>query len=184
MTIVGPSEAILIAPLEGATYGIDIIGPEAITLAAPQERIIVGPGARPIHVGPVEPIVIERSRTVVTAAPGRIVTIEPPQRGAWDEKGWVLTKKGERRIYDGQYEVVQRRVGLRRQFPGRVAVSANETIAYIAGPPAEIKHHPKGPCFMRFNDTWFRVNWHRAAKNVDDAILYVEKVLDEAINRN
>jgi hypothetical protein len=31
---------------------------------------------------------------------------------------------------------------------------------------------------------WFQLNWHRGANNVDDAILYLEKVLDEAVNGN
>jgi hypothetical protein len=29
---------------------------------------------------------------------------------------------------------------------------------------------------------WFHVNWRQPARNADEAILYLEKVLDEAIN--
>jgi hypothetical protein len=54
--------------------------------------------------------------------------------------------------------------------------------AYIADPPPEIRRHPHGACFQLYRDPWFQLHWSRPARNPDDAILYMERVLDESIN--
>ncbi len=68
------------------------------------------------------------------------------------------------------------------RFEGRILEAAHRVTPYIANPPVEIKRHPKGPCFRVSQAPWFQIHWRRAAANVDDALLYVERILDEAIN--
>jgi hypothetical protein len=134
---------------------------------SPTERTVIGPApARP------ERIVI---------APGTgTTTITPPARAAWDEQGWVMREQDGKVIYEGNYRV-RSGAGQLFTFPGRIVVRRNNVAAYVADPPPGIKRHPKGPCFQLTKSPWFRVHWHRAATNVDDALLYVQRILAEVI---
>lgn len=107
------------------------------------------------------------------------IFVEPPARPAWDERGWKQSLESRQVVYDGQYQV-RLRGGQLRRFQGRILVNGNSVTAYIADPPPEVRRHPKGPCFQLSKAPWFRIHWWRAARNVDDALLYVERVLDEA----
>jgi len=145
-----------------------IIGPPEPILVGPsrQEGLVVGPSAEPT-------VIIGLSKPLI---------VEPPPRGAWDDRGWTMHSENSHKVYEGFYQVTNRRTGQPRRFRGRVVANHREVVPYIADPPAEIRRHPKGPCFKPVNAPWFRVDWHRPAQNADDAILYVEKVLDEALN--
>jgi len=101
----------------------------------------------------------------------------------WDDRGWALRRDGNRVVYEGQYRVPNIKTGQRAEFDGRI-VDASGVTAYIADPPAELRRHPKAPCFVPSTGHWFQVKWYRAAKNADDALLYVEKVLAESLSGN
>jgi hypothetical protein len=118
----------------------------------------------------------------VAVAPTIPSIVEPPPRGAWEERGWTRKQENGHAVYEGHYQVTDRRTNQVRRFRGRVVQQHGLAITYIADPPAEIKRHRKGPCFQLLKAPWFQLNWHRGAANVDDAILYLEKVLDEAVN--
>ena len=143
----------------------------------------VGPSAPAVIVGPSdsapsdEPTCPRRSIVIIPSVP---TWIAPPKRPAWDEQGWREVVNGTQTFYEGHYRVRQRN-GRLAEFPGRILVGDNIT-TYIAHPPPAIKRHPKGPCFQLTTPPWFRVHWHRAPSNVDDALLYVETVLDEVLN--
>lgn len=113
--------------------------------------------------------------------PARPVTIGPRPRGVWEEQGWTRSRNDGTWVYEGYYRVRDRH-GRQRRFPGRVIVRPGEVRPYIADPPPELRTHPKGPCFMLVRAPWFRLHWHRPAGNADEAILYIEKVLVEALN--
>ena len=139
-------------------------------------RITVGPSQEPeIVVGPCRPV-------VVAPSPQTSVIIGPRTRGAWDQLGWTRSKQGNRNVYEGFYQVENRRTRQKYRFRGRVIVTGRDFVIYVADPPAKIKDHPKGPCFALENPPWFRLHWHRPPKNVDDAILYMEKILYEVLN--
>ncbi|MGI8640422.1 MAG: hypothetical protein ACR2MG_10825 [Pyrinomonadaceae bacterium] len=159
-----------------------------ITIISPSQPIVVKRAAeiitvRPIQrqavvVKPASVVVIQpKAVDVITVQPLRAVTVTPPERGAWDERGWTRTLRGGRETYEGYYVV-----GMRR-FRGRIEASnrGRGVMAYIYNPPREIKHHPHGACFQLVSDNWFHLHWSRPARNVDDAILYMERVLDESI---
>ena len=132
-----------------------------------QAVLIVGHSTQPAAIiGPSEPLVAA-----------------PPPRGAWDDRGWTLHSENGRKVYEGYYQVTHRRTRQPRRFHGRVTVIGREVVPYIADPPREIKRQPKGPCFILVKRPWFRIDWQRPAMNADDANLYVEKILDEALNR-
>jgi hypothetical protein len=116
---------------------------------------------------------------VTTIAPSRAVTVAVPERGAWDERGWRRNTGGRSETYDGYYVVGE------RQFRGRVEARnrRREISAFIYDPPREIRHHEHGACFQQVGNGWFILHWARPAGNVDDAILYMEKVLDESLHR-
>ncbi len=170
----GPRRAVLVV---GPTEEV-VVEPSAMTgpIVGPAEPIIVRPSAT-------EPVVIGPSRDEpVVIGPAKSVTVEPPQRAAWDDRGWMKRRENGQEIYEGVYRVPDRRSGQGRQFRGAVIVQGGEVLPYIADPPPELRRHPKHPCFQLSQPPWFKLHWQRAAGNVDDAILYIERVLDEAIN--
>jgi hypothetical protein len=113
--------------------------------------------------------------------PAPRVKVDPPQRGAWDERGWTRRTEGRNEIYAGNYQAGQ------RTFAGRIQIEerSRRITAFIHNPPREIKRHRKGPCFQQYGigTGWFVLHWRRPAQNVDDAILYMERILDESITR-
>lgn len=172
-------DAVLIQPAAPVT-----IGPSADSLAAQPrgERRGVLEAAAAILIGPAP---------AVTIRPTPATTITPPKRGAWDEKGWHERQERGLRVYTGFYRVLHRQSGQFREYAGRVHVQGRQVTPWIADPPAELARHPKAPCF-RIDDrlpwtreagiTWFRAHWYKPAENVDEGILSVERVLDEALN--
>lgn len=154
-------------------------------VVAPAPRISIEPSlATKVLVGPTPIIAIEPSNApaliIRPALPA--ISVEPARRGAWDERGWRRRRENGHEVYEGTYQVVKRRSGDQREFQGRVTVNGRHVTAYIADPPAEIKLHPHGACFQLYRAPWFQLHWSRPAGNPDDAILYMERVLDESIN--
>ncbi len=160
-----------------------------VTLIKPAEPITIRPSAEPVTIRPsnvirVFPIAAVRiepaAQQVVTVFPVRPAVIRPPQRGAWDERGWSRRSANRRDVYEGSYVVGSRR------FRGRIEVegAGRRITAYIHNPPTEIKRHRHGACFQQAgNGTgWFILHWRRPATNVDDAILYMERTLDESLS--
>lgn len=130
----------------------------------------------PMTVGP---------QSVVLVAPRRPLMVSPPPRPVWDDRGWTARVHGQGRIYEGQYRVLVNTTGKQepRRFTGRIfePPSSEVMVAYIADPPAELRRHPKGACFQLVQTPWFRLHWVRPAATVDDAILYIEGILAEAL---
>lgn len=160
----------------------------SIVIGPPQTVVISPIGEQPLVIAPsqdptVQPLVIGPSQDLtVVIAPVASVTVDPPPRAAWDDRGWLRRNEKGQIIYEGEYHVADRRSGQRRRFRGVVVQSAGEVVPNIADPPLELRNHPKQPCFQLSKPPWFKLHWHRAAGNVDDAIIYIERVLDEAIN--
>lgn len=146
--------------------------------ATPAEIITIRP-AQIITVSPTSAVVIEpRQVQTVQIAPSVAVTVAPPRRGAWDERGWTRREESRTQIYEGFYQVGD------RQFRGRIETTngGRNITAFICDPPPEIRRHAHGACFQLIENDWFLLHWARPARNVDDAILYMEKVLDESLN--
>ena len=120
--------------------------------------------------------------TTIAITPAVATTIEASPRAAWDDRGWQLGQHGGEQVYTGWYQVTNRQTGQPARFEGRITQQGRTVIPYIADPPVEIRRHPKAPCFAVTQAPWFRIHWYRPAANVDDALLYVERILDEAIN--
>ena len=157
-------------------------------LAALFERharvITVKPGdAGPaVVIGPSEPILVRPGfQSFFQIGPAAATQVEPQPRGLWDERGWAVRTRGAQSIYEGHYRVIQRRSRQTLRFAGRIQESGQGILMYIANPPPEIQGHPKGPCFSPEGLPWFRLHWHHPAHNVDDAILYMERILSECV---
>jgi hypothetical protein len=147
-------------------------------------RLVIGP-AETILVRPStkEPLIIGPSRKeAMVIGPAEVIAIEPPRRAAWDDRGWAKRTENGQETYTGMYQITDRRSGQRRRFRGTIVVHSGEVLPYIADPPPELRRHPKHSCFQLTEPPWFKVHWHHAARNPDEALLYLEKVLDEAIN--
>ena len=156
------------------------------TVPRPRVTFTVGPGLPPVVVTPAPVVVVAPLGAALpkvlpaVVGPADIMSVAPLPRAAWDERGWTPTERSTATFYEGNYIV--KRHGTPCRFRGRIVVQGTSVMAYIADPPSAIRRHPKGPCFQLSNPPWFRVHWHRPATNVDDALLYVEQVLDEALN--
>ena len=131
-------------------------------------------------IGPATTVVGPRPAVITPGA--MTATIAPPPRFAWDEKRWRKIREGATTHYLGPYRVFHRRAGQWREFDGRILEDVSGIKAYVADPPKEIKLHPKGPCFQLVKAPWFRVHWRKQPPNIDGALLYVERILDEALN--
>ena len=179
----------------GGSQNTVVVGParREMTVVRPAGSITtIGPAPEPIAIAPVArmegPATVIRPQqfTTVRAStepaavvkPARAISVEPPRRGAWAERGWIVRDENRKRVYEGDYHA-----GLLR-FRGRIEADEKGKItAYIHNPPAEIKKHRVGPCFQQcgIGTAWFVLHWRRPARNVDEAILYVERVLAEAV---
>lgn len=129
---------------------------------------------RPQKVTVVQPVLVPAA----VVRPAIAVRVDPPKRGAWSERGWTMRTEGHNQVYEGNYHAGK------RTFSGRIQVEGRSRItAFIHNPPAEIKRHRKGPCFQQcgLGTGWFILHWRRSAQNVDDAILYMERILDESL---
>jgi hypothetical protein len=158
VTIINSTQAIVIKP------------PTVIIKIRPSQMIVVKPAPAAI----IQP----KMAAVFRVQPAKAVTVSPPERGAWDERGWTRATRGGRDIYEGYYLVGTRR------FRGRIEShnDRQKIAAYIYNPPREVKRHRHGACFQLVKDGWFYLHWSRPARSVDDAILYMERVLDESLN--
>jgi hypothetical protein len=178
--------SIRIAPGPNAIISI---GPHSPVMVEPTQTLRIAPitvvePELPIRIEPRESTLIQPTRVMqVTVRPASSARVEPPQRGAWDERGWRRQIIGRQEVYDGTFQAVDRRRGVQLSYPGRVMNHRGQITAYISSPPPEIKRHQHGACFQLTRDGWFQLHWSRPAQNPDDAILYMERVLDESINR-
>jgi hypothetical protein len=166
------NERLVVGPT-AQTIGPSIVAaPMPTVIVRPTPTVIVPAAREMVRVGPVT-VVIQRMTPVA---------VEAPPRPVWDDRGWEATTRGDERVYSGWYRVTNRRRGQPLQFEGRITQRGNVVTPYIADPPPDIRRHPKGPCFTVTQAPWFQIHWRRPAANVDDALLYVERILDEVVN--
>ncbi|MBK9214615.1 MAG: hypothetical protein IPM59_03310 [Chloracidobacterium sp.] len=166
-TLITPSAPITVRPTGPAT----IIRPSSVVTITPLNVIQIRP--TPIAATMVRPAAV----TPVT--PVRAETVQPARRGAWDERGWTRRRDGDREVYEGHYQVGDHR------FRGRIEVGRRRRIqAYVYNPPREIRRHRHHACFQQFGigTGWYILHWQRSPRNVDEALLYFEQILDESIN--
>jgi hypothetical protein len=145
----------------------------------PTHDAVVVRAEQSIRIGPeLEPR--DRVSSALVIGPQPSLRVEPMPRPVWDDLGWIERDTGSQRIYEGDYVVTHR--GGRSHFRGRIVERGATVAAYVADPPAAIKRHRKGPCFQLVEPPWFKVHWHRPARTVDDALLYVQRILHEVLN--
>lgn len=110
-------------------------------------------------------------------------TVQAPARFAWDEKQWRQSTSGDAIELIGRYRVFDESRKRWREFDGRLVQHGTDIAAYVADPPQEIRRHRHGACLQLVNPPWFRLHWQRSPKNLDQALLYLERMLDESLNR-
>ena len=167
-----------------------VIGPATPVVVKPDTILLaVGPSPMVVVISPSAPATIIRPSSAVavmvatayavSVPPSRTATIQPPRRGAWQERGWSHRRDGAKDIYEGEYQVGARR------FRGRIEVAGRGRIqAFIHDPPTERRRHPHRGCFQQIGvgTGWYILHWRRAPRNVDEALLYFDQILDESIN--
>ena len=127
--------------------------------------------------------VVIKPQPAVIVGPGSSVTrVIPPARQAWDEKRWHRFERGGQTELIGAYRLFDRHRNTWRIFDGRIVQQGRIVATYIADPPVEVKRHRHAPCLQLVKAPWFRLHWNREPKTLDQALLYMERLLDEAIN--
>lgn len=129
---------------------------------------------RPIVIGPAE-------RKPILIGPQDSLRIIPPRRGAWEEKGWRKHQRAGFEVYTGQFSARKNDRSVRCRFPGRIEIQRSGIAVFVQDPPEGIRTHPKSACFAYLQDGWFQLHWHLSPKNVDDALLYMERILAESL---
>src|SRR5258708_5646952 len=154
---------------------------DTVITIRPANIVQIRPAIKPIQPIVVKPRVAIAIKPLAPAVikPIPMVRVEPPNRGAWAERGWTSRIDGHSQVYEGDYQVGHWSFRGRMQVDGR----GGKITAYIHNPPPEIKRHRHGTCFQQcgIGSGWFILHWRRPARNVDDAILYMERVLDESL---
>jgi hypothetical protein len=117
---------------------------------------------------------------VIGPKPGTVVAAPP--RFAWDEKRWRRVDANGQTEVVGRFRVHDRRRNRWHEFDGRLVQTNREVAAYIADPPVEMKHHRHGACLQLVKAPWFRLHWGTQPKTLDDALIYMERMLDESFN--
>ena len=166
-TTIIPTTPIIVRPLRS----IPTIRPSAPLRVTPTVVLEI----KPVRVA----LTRIRPTAATSIAPVRTETVRPPERGAWDERGWTRRRDGDKDIYEGVYQVGDRR------FRGRIEVGRRRRIqAFVHNPPREIRRHRHHACFQQYGSgtDWFILHWQRSPRNVDEALLYFEQILDESIN--
>lgn len=160
-----------------------IIGPrrEPLPVIRPAEMAYIN--ITPSAASP-EVIYPQERHPAITIAPQISRVITQPQRAVWDEYGWTQQRQGE---YAGEYRV-RDTLERERRFAGRIREEHGQSLAYIADPPPEIRNHRHGHCLQLWGQpepggrTWYHLHWSTPARDPDTALLYMEQMLDEAIN--
>ncbi len=114
--------------------------------------------------------------------PKPAATVVPPPRFAWDEKRWQRRASNAGMELVGQYRVFDRKRQRWRTFDGQIVQQGTTIATYIAHPPVELSHHRHAACLQLVEAPWFRLHWDRIPRTLDDALLYMERMLDESIN--
>ncbi len=91
-------------------------------------------------------------------------------RAFWEKLGWERT--GD--TYQGYYRTPF------GSFQGYIVQQGKVFCVYIFNPPAEAKKHPKWSCFVHTGNGWFWVNQKRFAKDVDGAIMAVQRIIEDS----
>src|SRR4051812_10536736 len=99
-----------------------LIAPTAVPLVGPGVTAGIGLRAAPMVIGPnteprqrrsvvvtPTPVIEVTPKPAITVQPEVAEVIKPPPRGAWDERGWTRRQEGRLAIYEGFYQVTDRR---------------------------------------------------------------------------
>lgn len=136
---------------------------------------------------------LARREDIITIVPGHhtIPVIVPAFHPVWQERGWKMSESNGAVIYEGAFQVFDEKAGRTRTFPGVIfEAKGRELDVRVQEIPPELYAstgtHPKRFCFRPIDPikppVWFQLHWNIPAKDVSSAILYLEKVLYEAIN--
>jgi hypothetical protein len=101
---------------------------------------------------------------------GRIQIVRCMPRSVWEKLGW--NRAGD--TYQGFYRTVF------GSYKGYIAQKGRNFDVFIFDPPEEAKLHPKWGCFVHRGEKWFWVNQKRAAKDVDGAIVEIQRIIEES----
>ncbi|HYT91701.1 MAG TPA: hypothetical protein VEL76_23510 [Gemmataceae bacterium] len=82
--------------------------------------------------------------------PAPVTLIATP--ALWQEKGWTKGTEHGTVVYEGYYQITDRRSRRTRTFHGMVKMEQGVARPYIADPPIEVfTKHVKAPCFREWH---------------------------------
>lgn len=101
---------------------------------------------------------------------GTVKIVKASPKWLWQTQGWV--KQGK--AYKGFFRTVY------GSYRGHIVERKDSFEIFILNPPEEVRLHPKWSCFVHAGDNWFFINQRRFAKDVDGAIVGVQKIIEES----
>ncbi len=119
-----------------------------------------------------EPIVaIPPSRRIRVA---RRIEVKPSRLPYWEEKGWTRSKRVGTTVYEGYF------YSPRHKVKGRIEEGFFTCKIWMRNPPRHtLQRHPTWGCFRPRSDDWWEIH-HHGCRNASNAILQVERTLNEA----
>lgn len=128
-------------------------------------------------------IVASHREPVVVVSKQREAVAARPITSLWERNGWTRQDGRRGTVYTGEFRATRARSGARQLFAGRIEQLGGHCQAYVRHPPPSLlAEHPKRLCFHALDQGWFHMNWWHGTSCVDETIVYVEKVLAEALN--
>ena len=133
-----------------------------------ENRIRIEPAIRPVFDGMQRRMVIEP----IALAPLLHVTRRPSTY--WEDRGWIR----DRDRYDGYFGING------RMCPGVISWgSRGLKSCLVSNPPQELWTHPHAGCFAHVGNGTYAVHFKQNPKSVDAAIMTVERIIKESIER-
>lgn len=99
-----------------------------------------------------------------------VQTVKASPKWLWQTLGWIK----QANAYKGFYRTVY------ASRKGHIVEKKDSFDIFILDPPEEVKLHPKWSCFAHAGDNWFFINQRKFAKDVDGAIVGVQKIIEES----
>ncbi len=108
-----------------------------------------------------------------------------PDGHFWQNRNWHLDKKGQDENYSGCFVVRDKKMDGRRIFRGSIVMRRGLfAFSFIADLPEELRGHGNEACFRPTpHKPWFNIHWEIRPASPESAIIAVERLFSEVINR-
>ena len=121
-------------------------------------------------------IIVKPTPQGIVINPSRRIMVSPSKKPYWEENGWSKYDNN----YYGYYKLDDTHL-----WKGMITIIRNGRYGfYIKDPPIGLSNYHKWQCFSHKGEGIFCIHFHTAPKDIDSGIMMVERILNEALNRD